>query len=634
MIQDHDASIAAKLAGLPDLRKIGVLADEYKEQEGHSEDEGIDDYKKGGYHPVYVGEIFNGRYVILQKLGWGHFSTVWLARDIKYNTYVAIKIQKSAAHYLEAAFDEVEILQKAVKHSMDDEWLNDLKAFYKGRKIDFGRDNCHVVQLLNAFIYTGDYGRHFCMVFEILGVNLLEIIKRYDYRGIPLKICRKIAKQCLLGMHYLHSHCRIIHTDIKPENVMVCLDHKDLREIYDNGQLDRNKSIRSKVEGFQRKIKVIGGENTNDIDSGSDDYGNRHSSTPEVVLLTEDDVEKEYERLIKENNITNKKERKNLKKKLKKKMKKQKIKGSIARKPSEVPDPPKEKRSKVVNGRYVDNGEKGGLNFDFKIKIADLGNGCWIHHHFQPEIQTRQYRSPEVILGINYNETADIWSFACMLFELLTGEFLFDPKKDPNYKKSEDHLALMMEMLNKFPTSYSTSGTNSKKYIDSNGNLKHIPALNFTGLKDLMMKYHGIKEAEAQALSDFLEPMLRIHPKDRASAAQMLDHPWLDMQTEDFFATEDDILNMPHLYDKRYIDQSKLLKVVNDEEFDADSSFVDCADDSFDESDEDYPNVYEKECKVFDRSFKQVYVGFSDGIDLNALDNTANWQFDKKYKAK
>jgi serine/threonine-protein kinase SRPK3 len=50
------------------------------------------------------------RYVIIQKLGWGHFSTVWLAKDINYNTFVAMKIQRSAPHYLEAAFDEVEIL--------------------------------------------------------------------------------------------------------------------------------------------------------------------------------------------------------------------------------------------------------------------------------------------------------------------------------------------------------------------------------------------------------------------------------------------------------------------------------------------------------------------------------------------
>ena len=71
------------------------------------------DYKIGGYHPIHVGEILLDRYVIIQKLGWGHFSTVWLTKDLKYSSYVAIKCQKSAQHYVEAAYDEVEILDKA-----------------------------------------------------------------------------------------------------------------------------------------------------------------------------------------------------------------------------------------------------------------------------------------------------------------------------------------------------------------------------------------------------------------------------------------------------------------------------------------------------------------------------------------
>lgn len=54
------------------------------------------DYKIGGYHPIHVGEILLDRYVIIQKLGWGHFSTVWLTKDLKHNSYVAIKVQKSA----------------------------------------------------------------------------------------------------------------------------------------------------------------------------------------------------------------------------------------------------------------------------------------------------------------------------------------------------------------------------------------------------------------------------------------------------------------------------------------------------------------------------------------------------------
>jgi len=57
-----------------------------------SEDEGLADYKIGGYHPMHIGEVLINRYVIVQKLGWGHFSTVWLAKDIKFNTFVALKI--------------------------------------------------------------------------------------------------------------------------------------------------------------------------------------------------------------------------------------------------------------------------------------------------------------------------------------------------------------------------------------------------------------------------------------------------------------------------------------------------------------------------------------------------------------
>lgn len=63
-----------------------------------------------------------GRYVAIQKLGWGHFSTVWLAKDKKYNSYVALKIQKSASHYLEAAFDEVEILNQVSSYWKKQVW--------------------------------------------------------------------------------------------------------------------------------------------------------------------------------------------------------------------------------------------------------------------------------------------------------------------------------------------------------------------------------------------------------------------------------------------------------------------------------------------------------------------------------
>eukprot|EP01023_Acetabularia_acetabulum_P047160 TRINITY_DN4954_c0_g1_i3.p1 TRINITY_DN4954_c0_g1~~TRINITY_DN4954_c0_g1_i3.p1 ORF type:complete len:529 (-),score=62.62 TRINITY_DN4954_c0_g1_i3:705-2081(-) len=86
-----------------------------------------------------------------------------------------------------------------------------------------------------------------------------------------------------------------------------------------------------------------------------------------------------------------------------------------------------------------------------ECKIVDFGNACWTHKHFTDDIQTRQYRSPEVLLGQGYDTAADIWSFACMVFELVTGDMLFNPKSGRRYSRDEDHVALIMELLGHMP---------------------------------------------------------------------------------------------------------------------------------------------------------------------------------------
>ena len=98
-----------------------------------------------------------------------------------------------------------------------------------------------------------------------------------------------------------------------------------------------------------------------------------------------------------------------------------------------------------------------------------MGNGCWTYYHFTPEIQTRQYRSPEVIIGADYNTSADVWSFACTIFEMVTGDFLFEPRKGSNYDKDDDHLAQMMELLGRMPTNLALSGKNSRKFFNTKG---------------------------------------------------------------------------------------------------------------------------------------------------------------------
>lgn len=172
--------------------------------ENTADEEDSEDYCKGGYHPVQIGEKFkDGKYTIVRKLGWGHFSTVWLSRDNNSGKHVALKVVRSAAHYTETAIDEIKLLNKIVQAKPD----------HPGRK--------HVVSLLDSFEHKGPNGTHVCMVFEVLGENLLGLIKKWNHRGIPTALVKQITKQVLLGLDYLHRECGIIHTDLKPENVLI-----------------------------------------------------------------------------------------------------------------------------------------------------------------------------------------------------------------------------------------------------------------------------------------------------------------------------------------------------------------------------------------------------------------------------
>lgn len=209
-------------------------------QENTADEEDSEDYCKGGYHPVQVGEQYNdGKYTVIRKLGWGHFSTVWLSRDNTTGKHVALKVVRSAAHYTETALDEIKLLNKVVQANID----------HPGRK--------HVVSLLDSFNHKGPHGMHVCMVFEVLGENLLGLIKKWNHRGIPMPLVKQITKQVLLGLDYLHRECGIIHTDLKPENVLIEIG--DVEQIVKTYVQEESKQKEGDRSGRRRRRTLITG---------------------------------------------------------------------------------------------------------------------------------------------------------------------------------------------------------------------------------------------------------------------------------------------------------------------------------------------------------------------------------------
>ncbi|XP_039125706.1 probable serine/threonine-protein kinase sky1 isoform X2 [Dioscorea cayenensis subsp. rotundata] len=406
------------------------------------EDESIDEYRKGGYHAVRVGDQFaGGRYVAQRKLGWGQFSTVWLAYDTRdsiiysFQRFVALKIQKSAKQFAEAALHEIEILS----------------AVANG---DHLNSKC-IIRLLNHFKHVGPNGQHLCLVEEFLGDSLLGLIRYNRYRGIGFNRLRDICRSLLLGLDYLHRELGIIHTDLKPENILLV------------STIDPAKDpVRSGYAPILERPEV----NSNGVF---------------VVNINE----------------------KNLKKKARRAVAKISVRRASMGGTFEVP-------------RKLDG-------IDMSCKIVDFGNACWVDKKFTDDIQTRQYRAPEVILGVSYSFPVDMWSFACIAFELATGEMLFTPKAGQGFSEDEDHLALMMELLGKMPRKIAISGSRSKDYFDRYGDLKRIRRLKHRPLDRLLVEKFKFSDSDACEFANFLRPLLDFAPEKRPTAQQYLQHPWL-----------------------------------------------------------------------------------------------------------
>ncbi|EER40010.1 protein kinase [Histoplasma capsulatum H143] len=351
--------------------------------------------KNDGYDNDDSDYILN-RYLILDVLGQGTFGQVVKCQNLKTQEVVAVKVVKNRTAYFNQSMMEVSVL----------DLINS--------KLDKNDDH-HLLRLRDTFIHR----QHLCLVFELLSVNLYELIKQNQFRGLSTTLVRVFAQQLLNGLSLLNK-ARLIHCDLKPENILL-------------------KNLESPI-----------------------------------------------------------------------------------------------------------------------IKIIDFGSACDERQTVYTYIQSRFYRSPEVLLGLPYSSAIDMWSLGCIVVELFLGLPLFPGSSEYNqvsritemlgmppnwmlemgkqsgefFEKTQDEFGrrtYRLKSMEQYSREHNTKEQPSKKYFQATT----LPEI----IRSYSMPRKNMKQAEIDremnnrvAFIDFVRGLLNINPLERWSPQQAKLHPFITQQ--------------------------------------------------------------------------------------------------------
>jgi dual specificity protein kinase YAK1 len=291
---------------------------------------------------------------IQSLLGQGTFAQVFCCWESVSKSHVALKIIKNKPAFTKQAAVEIEVFQAlAAKRSTKD------PAASVGGSTP---TSPHMVNLLSSFMYKS----HLCLVFELLGLNLYEVLKRRQFCGLPLPMVRSLIKQALEGVKELAGKT-IVHCDLKPEN----------------------------------------------------------------ILLVGEEVEKD-------------------------------VIGAGEGKKIASQQPRQEKEG--ASGSSVASASSMGSVSPQRIKLIDFGSACFEGYSAHTYIQSRFYRSPEVLMGLPYDSAIDMWSLGCVAAELFLGLPILPGVHE------HDQCGRISEMIGEIPDWMLEQGQKSTKYY-----VKYVP---------------------------------------------------------------------------------------------------------------------------------------------------------------
>ncbi|KAJ8128705.1 hypothetical protein O1611_g4929 [Lasiodiplodia mahajangana] len=340
--QNRAASSAPRQPLMP--RKFPSSGFEILDVSVKIEEETLPFYNPRLFYPVRIGEVFNNRYQVVAKLGYGTTSTTWLCHDLSDHRYVTLKVHTNAL----TSNRELEVYQ----------YLKDLESDHPGREM--------IRMLEDSFKLRGPYGTHEIFVMPPLGLSLRAFQDMMPSHIFARPIVVIALQRVLAALDFLHGPANLTHTDVHAGNLLIGIEDESQLAEFEEAELVRPSS-RKMVDGITIHV------------------------------------------------------------------------------------------SQFLLGSFG------------PLYLCDFGEARVGSQH-EGTAMPIQYRAPEIILGMSWGHSVDMWSVGLLAWDLLEPESLFH-LYDANDPALNDvhHLANMTALLGPPPLEFLKRSSKSRDYWDENG---------------------------------------------------------------------------------------------------------------------------------------------------------------------